>query len=57
MQDGGKEVRVCEMLEDRAVHVPNVLLENMIEVADRLMQMKAEDESYGRHRLPHYQRP
>jgi hypothetical protein len=44
-----------KMLEDWSVHVSNVLLEDVIEVANRLMQMEAKDEPDRSHRLPDHQ--
>ena len=44
-EDDRQEAPFGEMLEDRAVDVGDVLLEDVVEVADRLMQMNAEDES------------
>jgi hypothetical protein len=39
------------MLEDRPVHVPDVLPEDVIKISHRLMQVEAKDEPDWRHEL------
>src|SRR5690349_20889973 len=45
MEYDGKEAVARQTLQDRAVHVANVLLKHVIEVADRLVKMKTEDKA------------
>ena len=51
VQHRRQEIVRREVLQDRPVHIFNVLHEDMIEVPDRLMQMEAEDESDRIHSL------
>jgi hypothetical protein len=51
----GEELVGGKMLEDRSVYVSNVLLEDVVEVADWLVEMQAKDESDRSHRLPDHQ--
>ena len=51
MQDEREENCARRALEKRTVDIVNVLLEDMIEVADGLMQVEAEDEAYWGHAL------
>jgi hypothetical protein len=40
-----EEPSLAETLDERPVHVPNVLLEDVIEIAHRLVEVDAEDEA------------
>jgi hypothetical protein len=51
VKHGGEEVVSREPLQDRPIDVLDVLSEDMIEVADGLMQMETKHESDGIHLL------
>jgi hypothetical protein len=52
MQDEGEEPTLGQSLYDWPVDILNVLLEDVVEVADRLVQVKPEDEPDRSHALP-----
>jgi hypothetical protein len=52
VQHGRKKIPGGEPLEDRTIHVGDVLREDVVEVADGLMEMKAKDKADRNHGLP-----
>ena len=55
MQHQREEVALGQPLHDRPIDILDVLLEDMIEVADRLVQVEAEDEPDWSHALPYHE--
>ncbi len=51
VQHGRKEVGSLQLVEQRAIHVVEVLREDAIEVADGLVQVQPDDEAKRRHRV------
>ena len=45
MEDGGEQVRFLQLVEQRPVDIVHVLAEDMIEVADGLVQVQPDDEA------------
>ncbi len=47
VQRQGEEARSRRTLDDRPIHVADVIGHDVVEIPDRLMQVQAEDESQG----------
>jgi hypothetical protein len=55
MQDHGEKISSGKALQNRPIDVSDMLLEDMIEVADWLMEMEAEDKPECGHKLAYDQ--
>jgi hypothetical protein len=55
VQDEGEKTTLGETFDDGSVDILNVLLENVIEVADGLVEVKPENESDRSHALPNHE--